>query len=368
MNLIETSNANTNPYALKSTIEGICDPVNAGQSIKVKPKRLISIVVPMYKEALNIAPLIKALDFVVEVEVEYLWEYVFVNDGSPDDTIDTLEYFSKHHKRCKVVDLSRNFGKEIALTAGLRFAGGDAVICMDADLQHPPRYIPDFLRLWEQGFEIVVSVRKRTENQTIFRKWTSNVYYWAMNRFSDLNMASNTTDFRLLDRKVVNAMDGIGERQRIFRGLIDWLGFRKSFVEIESPKREAGKASYSVKKLIDLAIDSFVSHSTLPLKVIGIVGFVVTTSSSMLLLWMLFVRFVKGDVGMFTPMAFFTIGNTFLFGTVISMLGLLSLYIKKIYGETINRPLFVVRALMGFENANLEDMEATPRDLSSKLI
>jgi dolichol-phosphate mannosyltransferase len=331
-------------------------------------RRLISIVIPMYREEKNIANLIQALDFAVESEPNYFWEYILVNDGSPDNTMDVLEYFSKHHARCKVVDLSRNFGKEIALTAGLRYTSGDAVICLDADLQHPPKYIPEFLRLWEKGFDIISALRKRTEKQTLFRKLTSHLYYWIMNRFTDLDMASQTTDFRLLDRKVVNAMEEIGERQRIFRGLIDWLGFKKTSIEFEAPLRGAGDASYSLNKLLSLAVDSFVSHSTLPLKLIGMVGFAVSASSSILLAWMLSVRFIKGDEEMFTPLAFFTVGNTLLFGTVISMLGLLSLYIKKIYGETINRPLFVVRSQLGFEKNNADSAIAAHSSMSNELI
>lgn len=354
------------PYSVPTSSSSQVAYTDSNQDLTAFPSefqaQLISIVIPMYREEKNIARLIEALDQALAFETQYNWEYILVNDGSPDRTIYILETISAHHPRCRVVDLSRNFGKEIALTAGVHYARGAAVICMDADLQHPPLYIPSFLRLWEAGNEVVVAVRKRTENESLFRRTSSHLFYWLMRKFSEVDMLAKTTDFRLLDRKVVLAMDKIGERQRIFRGLVDWLGFRRATIEFEAHERAFGKASYSISKLIELAINSFVSYSTLPLIFIGLVGTLVTSSSAILLSWMLYVRFFLGDKQTFTPLAFFTVANTLLFGIVVAMLGLISLYIRKIYGETLNRPLFVVRQTIGFEANNSPQLEHSKQE------
>jgi glycosyltransferase involved in cell wall biosynthesis len=311
---------------------------------------LISIVIPVYCEERNLAPLLSSLESIAKQLPKYEWEFIFVNDGSVDSSLTVLNVLCSRNPRCRAIDLSRNFGKEVALSAGVAYASGQAIISMDADLQHPPKYIPQFIHEWEAGYEVVTAIKKKNLSQSQFRRFAGWFFYKTMAHFSDLEVVAQSSDFRLIDRKVADALLTITERQRSFRGLIDWLGFRKKTIEIIVDPRHQGAATYSLPNLISLAVNSFISHSTVPLKLVGILGIFVTCGSALLLSWMLITRFVIGDKTYFSTLAFFIIGNSFLFGVVMSILGVIALYIRKIYRETINRPLFAIRETIGFAN------------------
>jgi dolichol-phosphate mannosyltransferase len=303
----------------------------------------------MYREGRNVERLCERLDKVSGELSGYEWEYLFVNDGSPDDSLEVVRRLARSDPKIKAIDLSRNFGKEIALTAGVHEAHQcDAVICMDADLQHPPELIPTLVKEWEAGAEIVATVRVTIERQPLLRRLGSHIYYWLMARISGLEMVSQTTDFRLYDRKVVAAFCKATERERMFRGIMDWLGFRKVYVPFRADARLEGSAGYSYGKLWRLAVNSITSFSLLPLRVTGYLGVLITTLSGVLLAWMLGAYLVSNEPG-YTPLAIVVVANTFLIGIVLMAIGMVALYIGTIHTEVVNRPLYIVRERLNFE-------------------
>lgn len=313
-------------------------------------RALIAVVIPVYREEKNLLNLLARLNTVTSSIAEIDWEYIFINDGSPDDSIGILKQLAAQHKNIKIIDFSRNFGKEVALTAGVHAANADAVICMDADLQHPPEVIPKLIESWQQGAEIVATIRTSIDKQPILRRLGSHLYYWLMARISGLDMASQTTDFRLYDKKVVDAFRRVTERERMFRGIMDWMGFKKVYVKFDAPAREEGCAGYSYAALWKLAVNSITSFSLFPLRITGYLGMLITASSGFLLAWMLISNYILGQKD-FTPLAIVMVANTFLIGIVLMAIGLVALYIGTIHTEVINRPLYVVRERINFEES-----------------
>lgn len=312
------------------------------------PKK-IAIIVPVYREADNLLALYRRLDQVTSQLSEFTWEYIFVNDGSPDSSYEVLLNLASADSRIKVLDLSRNFGKEIALTAGTHEARGvDAVICIDADLQHPPELIPILIDRWKNGAEMVVTIRVASDREPLFRKWGSNLYYWLMNKFASYDVIPKATDFRLYDRKVVAAFCQATERERMFRGIMDWMGFRREFVEFSANARTNGEASYSYSKLWQLAINSLTSFSLWPLRLTGYLGILIAGSSGLLLLWMIVNYLLKTKL-VYTPLAIFVVANTLLMGVVLMAIGLVALYVGTIHTEVINRPLYLIREKINFD-------------------
>ena len=280
---------------------------------------------------------------------DYSWEIIFVDDGSPDQSAQVFDELSAKDEKCRVIELSRNFGKEIALSAGVDFASGDAVICLDADLQHPPERIPDMVLEWEKGAEVVEMIRERSEHEPWLRRIGSNFFYIILRLLSTTNILAKTTDFRLLDRKVVNAFCEVEERQRMFRGIIDWLGFRKISLTFKSEPRKFGIPVYSYSKLLNLALNSFISYSSIPLKLIGVLGLLITGSGLSMFLWMVVTTIVAREYWNYTPLAFVVVINLILTGVVLTAIGLVSLYISKIYSEVQNRPLYTVRKTLNLK-------------------
>jgi polyisoprenyl-phosphate glycosyltransferase len=309
----------------------------------------ISIVIPVYCEEKNIPALYRRLEQVIASLPEIGWEYVFVNDGSRDSSLEVLRQLATQDPKVRVLDFSRNFGKEIALTAGVHHAGAaDAVICMDADLQHPPEFIPKLVQEWKKGAEIVATVRASIEKQPLLRRIGSHAYYWLMSKITGLNMVSQTTDFRLYDKKVVAVFRQATERNRLFRGIMDWLGFRKVYVEFHADARNDGTAGYSYVALWRLAINSITAFSLWPLRLTGYLGVFITTISGLLLVWMLG-AYLFGNRALYTPLAIVVVANTFLIGIVLMGIGLVALYIGTIHTEVINRPLYIVRERLNME-------------------
>jgi dolichol-phosphate mannosyltransferase len=312
-------------------------------------KKKIAIIVPVFNEAENLIALYERLEKVATTLASYHFEYFFVNDGSSDNSLEVLNKIASFNYKNKVIDLSRNFGKEIALTAGVHDSvDADAVICIDADLQHPPELIPELVAKWNEGAEIVATIRTSIEKQPILRKIGSKLFYWLMAKISGVHMASKNTDFRLYDKKVIQSFVQITERERMFRGIMDWMGFHKVFVEFKADARSVGEAGYSYSALWRLAINSITSFSLLPLKLAGYLGFIITFLSGILLAWMLINYFFSSQL-IFTPLAIVIVANTFLFGLVLMAIGLVALYIANIHTEVINRPLFIVRERTNFD-------------------
>ena len=307
-------------------------------------KKLLSFVIPAYCEQENLRPAYEAIKSVVEKQLpNYIWEIIFVDDGSTDKSAQLLAELSNQDTKCKVVELARNFGKEIALSAGVNYASGEAVICLDADLQHPPDHVVGMVRKWEEGNEVVEMLRSNSKHDPWLRRLGSSVFYSILRLISSTDILAKTTDFRLMDRKVVDALDKVEERQRMFRGIIDWLGFRKTSLTFQSEPRKYGVPVYSYAKLINLALNSFISYSSIPLKLIGVLGLFITGAGMFVLSWMITTAIIAPELWNYTPLAFAVVINLILTGIILTALGLMSLYISKIFSEVQNRPLYTVR-------------------------
>ena len=309
------------------------------------PKKLISIIVPIYNEEENIPILCKTLVEFIEKENKHSFEVIMVNDGSKDSSIDIIKEQIKDKKQFRVIDFSRNFGKEIAMTAGINNCKGDACIVFDADLQYPVEKIPEFIAKWENGVEVVMGVREQNKEEGIIKKVGSFVFYKIMDFLSHGSVIPRATDFTLIDRKVIDEFNKIQERDRNTRALIMWLGFRREYVYFTANSRLYGKASYDFGKLVKLAMDSVISLSMFPLKLAGYLGvFIILTSSACGVL------FIIGKYAL-RYWWFWSISGTaqlamlliFLIGIVLICLGLIALYIGKIASEQSSRPLYVVR-------------------------
>lgn len=309
-----------------------------------KVRKLLSIIIPIYNESANIKPLHQAVTRQLK-KLDYDHELLFVDDGSGDDSLKRLARIAKTDPHVRVLEFARNFGKESAVTAGLHAAAGDAVILMDADLQHPPDHLIEFVNKWENGSDVVVGVRSYSDDEGWLKRKSSALFYRLFGIVSDTNITPHATDFRLLDRSVVNTYNELSEHNRITRGLIDWLGFRRSYIQFEAPPRLHGEASYSVRKLFKLAMDTFTAHSLLPLKLAGWLGILILVISGPLGLFMAYDKYVLGGVSMFnfTGTALLAVILLFLVGILLASLGLISMYVARIYEEVMGRPLYVVR-------------------------
>jgi len=304
--------------------------------------KLISIVIPVFNEEQNIPLVFDEVKKTLSTRSEYAFEVIFVNDGSSDNSLLEILKLSQENAQVKGLDFSRNFGKEPATSAGCHAAQGDAVITMDADLQHPPILILKFLELWEKGAEVVYTVRKENRGAGWFKKLSSKIFYWLFNKVSEVKTESGTTDFRLMDKKVIEVFRKFPERERMFRGMIDWMGYKRAKVEFVAPERLHGTANYSYNKLFQLALNSLTSFSLLPLRLAGYIGVIIIFLSGLLLVGMLVTNWVI-EPNMFTSIAILGVSNMFLIGIVLISLGFIALYIARIHNEVINRPLYIVR-------------------------
>lgn len=313
-------------------------------------KKTISIVIPVYNEKENIPLIYGALQEACALIPQYDYEYIFVNDGGNDGSDKAVASVMFSDKKVKYIEFSRNFGKEMATTAGLEAASGDAAILIDADLQHPPVLIPEFIRLWEGGYEIVIGVRTSNKGEGAIKRVGSKLFYRIMGLLSETSMRPGETDFRLIDRAVINAFLSFKEHQRMTRSLLNWLGFKKEFVSFDSPARKHGSARYSIGKLFHLAIYSFVNNSLTPLRFAGYLGFGITVFSGLLGFIVLMNEYVFGDPfgWKISGSAQLAILNVFLIGIVLMALGIISLYIGNINSEAVGRPLYVVRRRENF--------------------
>lgn len=309
-------------------------------------QKTISIIVPVYNEEKNI-PLINAEILDVFSSLPYGYEIIFVNDGSKDFSQLAIEILTKSDKKIKSIEFSRNFGKEIATSAGLQYSTGDAAIMIDADLQHPVSLIPKFIQRWENGADVVIGLRTKNNGQSIIKNLCSFLYYRIINTISDTPIEPGATDFRLIDRKVINEFNRFTEHERITRGLIDWLGFKREFIEFEANERVNGVASYSFLKLMRLAISSSVSHSMFPLKLAGYLGVWIVAIFGLGGLTIFVQRYIFNDVLRWhiAGSAQLAVLIIFFIGIVLSCLGLIAMYIGNIHHEVSGRPLYSVRSI-----------------------
>lgn len=299
----------------------------------------------MFNEEKNLPHLLKSIEDVFASISNYMYEIVFVDDGSSDKSLEVVEELSTQNPNINFIEFSRNFGKEVATSAGLHFCTGDAAIAVDADLQHPIGLIPEFINKWEKGVDIVIGIRTANKGTTFFKKVASKTYYKIINFISTTPIIPGATDFRLIDRKVINEFNKLSERNRITRGLIDWLGFKKDYIYFIANERLHGEAKYSYLKLIKLAVSSSVAHSLIPLKFAGYLGMFITFTSFMGGSLVFIARYILNDAWGWhvSGTAQLAILMIFFIGIVLICLGLIALYIGNITEEVTNRPLYIVR-------------------------
>lgn len=306
-------------------------------------KKLLSVVIPVYNEAANLSwhheKIRKHLS-----GIGLRHEIIYVDDGSSDDSISQIKKIAKKDAATRYAKLSRNFGKEAATSAGLKLSKGDAVLIIDADGQHPIEMLPNFLKKWNDGAEVVVGVRTANNKEGAIKRYGSKLFYFILDKLTIGEIVPSSTDFRLIDRKVVDEFNMLTERNRITRGLVDWLGFNRDYVKFKAHARHAGDATYSYKKLLKLALHSFVSQSTKPLKFVGSLGIAVSCSSLLLGTVLGVQKYALGDPlnTNISGTALLAIFLSFLVGIVLVCQGLMALYVESIYHESQNRPLFVI--------------------------
>jgi polyisoprenyl-phosphate glycosyltransferase len=303
---------------------------------------MISIVSPVYDEEAGIEEFHRRLSACLEgLAADLDFEVVYVNDGSVDRSLELLREIVADDDRVRVVDLSRNFGHQIALSAGVDHAHGDAVVVIDSDLQDPPEVIPEMIERWRKGFKVVYGVRVSRSGETRFKLWTSKLYYGLIDRVSEVPLPRNAGDFRLLDRQVVDVLDQMPERNRYVRGMVAWVGFPQCAVEYERDARYAGTTKYSLTKMIRLGLDGITSFSDRPLRLATELGVLVTVVSFAFGLWVILASIVDpsgGSRGWPSLMAVVL----FLGGVQLLCVGVLGEYVGRVYRETKGRPLYVV--------------------------
>jgi dolichol-phosphate mannosyltransferase len=304
-------------------------------------KQLISIVVPVFNEQDNIDNFYQEVVKHME-QLAYSFELIFIDDGSNDATPLILERLANMDKRVRALIMARNFGHQVALTCGLDYAKGDAVITMDGDMQHPPEMLPLLLEKWEEGFQVVQTVRITTEGVSWFKSFTSGMFYKLMNAMSNVRVAEGGSDFRLLDRKVVDSFCRFRERARFIRGMISAIGYRQTQIEFVAPKRFAGQSKFSLRRMLHFGLDGITSYSKTPLRFAFYVGIAMGFASIILTLHVLYIRlFTSEAVPGWTTI---TASILLLGGLQLSGIGIIGEYIGRIFEEVKQRPLYWLRA------------------------
>lgn len=310
----------------------------------------ISIIVPAFNEEDSLPLFRKELCKVIDSFVDrYDFEVVFVNDGSRDDTLKILKQFHNEDNRMNFIDLSRNYGKEIAMLAGFDFVTGDCAIIMDADLQEPPEIIPQMIDKWEAGYDDVYG-KRRSSQQSAVKRVSSKLYHRMLENISDVDMTIDAGDFRLLDRKCINAIKTLRESQRYTKGMYSWIGFKKSPVEYDIQSRAAGSSKWNFTKLAHLAVNGITSHSVVPLRLASYLGLLVSFIAFIFMIYVLVKSAIWGD-----PVAGFPTLLTvilFLGGFILLALGIIGEYLGRIFIETKQRPPYFVNSINGNDHLN----------------
>lgn len=304
---------------------------------------LISVIVPVFNEESGIEACLAELHKIIKKTKQHSFEVIVVDDGSTDGSAQILKGISKKRKYVQIVELSRNFGKEIALSAGLEHSNGAAAIMIDADLQHPPRLIPQFIKAWDKGADVVVGVRDSKKDEPFYKRVASPIYYKLINAVSDTVITPSATDYRMIDRHVINEFNQFTERNRIVRGLIDWLGYRRAYIHFTPDERYAGKPSYSIVMLLRLAFNSILSMSVIPLRISMYLGIIIMLITAPLGVLVIAERWLFNDgFGLhFSGSAIIGLVVIFMSGLILFNIGLVASYIANIHSEVINRPLYV---------------------------
>ena len=307
---------------------------------------VVSVVAPVYNEEAILEELYRRLSAVLDGAGES-WELVLVNDGSRDRSGQIMRELHARDGRVKVVDFARNFGHQIAITAGADYAQGDAVVIIDADLQDPPEVILDLLVKWREGYEVVYAVRAERKGETWFKEFTARLFYRIIYRITEIDIPVDTGDFRLMDRKAVEALKGIREKHRFMRGLSVWVGFQQTGVKYVRAERYAGETKYPLKKMLKFALDGITSFSYLPLQLATYVGFLAAGLSILGIIAAIILRLSGSQA--FYGQASTLVSVLFLGGVQLISLGIIGEYLGRIYDEVKGRPLYIVSQALGFE-------------------
>ncbi|HXH19753.1 MAG TPA: glycosyltransferase family 2 protein [Chitinophagales bacterium] len=299
----------------------------------------ISVVIPLYNEEKNIYMLYERLiSSLGKINADY--EIVFINDGSMDSTLQIVKEISGKNDKVKYLSFSRNFGHQIALTAGLRHASGSIIVIMDGDLQDPPELISVMVEKWKQGFKVVYAKRTSRRGEGILKKITAKLFYRIVRKLSSIDIPLDTGDFRLIDRQVVDCLNAMPESNKFLRGQVAWVGFKQTFVEFEREKRKFGRSNYTLRKMIRFALDGITAFSDMPLKLATILGFIVSGFAFIVILYALYSMFVLHRV--ITGWTSLIISTMFIGGIQLLAIGIIGEYIGRIYNNVRKRPLYVV--------------------------
>ena len=310
----------------------------------------ITIIIPAYNEEESLPYLYERITKLIDTIENYKFEILFINDGSKDKTLEIIKEFRKKDTRFSYVNLSRNFGKETAMIAGLDYSSGDAVVFMDADLQDPPEILPELIKYWEEGYDDVYARRKTREGETFFKKITSKIYYRLLQKLTNIEIQQDTGDFRLLDRRCVNAIKKLRESQRCSKSIFSWIGYKKKEVLFDRDARIAGKTKWNYKKLVDLAIDGITSFTTSPLRISTYISI-----PTFITLFVYFVYVIAKSCIIHEPIQAFQaiiLIDLFFFGIIILLIGIIGEYLGRIFNETKNRPLYFVDSYNGEKEMN----------------
>lgn len=303
-------------------------------------KKKISIITPCFNEEGNIQILYDTL--CQHISDEYVFEFLFIDDGSTDNTMEKIKMLSLIDDRVRYISFSRNFGHQYAIKAGLDDCTGDCAICMDSDMQHPPELLWEMISLWEKGYDVVYTIRKEDKDLSIFKRGTSNFFYWLINSLSDVTIKKGAADFRLTDRKVIDVFkNDIKEYYLFIRGMISWVGFRQIGLEYEPAKRFSGETKYSFKKMLRFALEGITSFSNKPLRISIYIGFVFSFTAFLYGFYALVAsQFMNKAIEGWTSII---ISVLFIGGIQLVMMGIIGEYLGKMFIELKNRPKYIVK-------------------------
>ena len=314
-------------------------------------RTVYSVIVPLYNEEAVVQDSYERIREVMDTTGEP-YEIIFINDGSKDSTYQKVREILKNDKNVKLISFSRNFGHQSAITAGMDYCTGQAVIVIDADLQDPPEVMLKMIEKWKEGYEVVYGKRIKRKGETLFKKATAKIFYRILSKTTDVEIPIDTGDFRLIDRKVCDALKTMPERNRYVRGLISWLGFRQTGVEFVREKRLAGETKYSMKKMFKLAWDGITAFSNAPLKLATYIGVSISAVSFLYLLVVICQKLftdttVQGWASLVAISLFFN-------GVILIVLGIIGEYIRRIYDEAKGRPIYIISEKIGFDEGHDE--------------
>jgi len=300
----------------------------------------ITILIPAYNESESFEEIKKCMNQVIKDNPDYEWEFLLINDGSTDNTLQMMQKLHHENKRYHYIDLSRNYGKELAIMAGIDHAKGDAVIIIDADMQHPINVIPEMLKYWEEGYDDVYAQRE-TSDEPWLKQQTSKLYYKVLQKSTNIPIQKDTGDFRLLDRKCINALREMREIDRNNKGMFSWIGFKKIGINYQQNLRQHGKTKWNYYKLLNLALTGITSFTTTPLRFASIFGIIISLLAFLYLVYIIIKTLHYGDPVQGYPTLMVTI--IFLGGIQLIALGIIGEYLSHIFNETKKRPGYFIR-------------------------